>query len=261
MARKTFSERAKPVINPKSKEGFGVRIIRTEKEKLELAKKICDLYSLGRFSLKSVCDRYMVKWQVFSQWACPTKDITSMLIRGEDIPYRCIPEVHEMYKEARRMAELAYMDSLREKSRTSLMAKVEGVPYEEVVEEMEIDSEPILNDGSENPNFGQMVVKKRKVKKGRHQPDTAAIIFALTNVDEDNFKNKGFNKNINENTIHLDTNGLETLTDDELIRKRKELEVRLLKLEGKHREDYEEAEEVEEDETVEGTEETSSEQE
>lgn len=73
--------------------------------------------------------------------------------------------------------------TLKKAAQNSLMELVTG----KMVEESEVIKE-YVNDGTDKA--AKLVVKSIKVKKKWIAPNTAAVIFALSNVDSDNFKNR-----------------------------------------------------------------------
>lgn len=89
----------------------------TEEEKIEVAKKICDLYASQNATIESCCDACGIGDRTFRLWAAQ------------------IPEVAELYKAARTKADDTFFDMLRPKVRNALERLVNGHEYTETKKE------------------------------------------------------------------------------------------------------------------------------
>lgn len=207
-------------LTPIAKSGYVTYINRTPEERIAVAKKICNLYSTGKYTLTALCEHFQVKMASFNKWAAPSVNVAELLIKKEPLPQGCIPEVNQWYLDAKRRHNLAFMSILDERAKVGLMQKIEGREWEETVEEEELD-----------PETKEMVVVKRKTKRGKDAPDTAALIFTLTNTDPERFKNTNkFQQQINNFQTNL--SGLEGLSDEELASKLREKRAELLEIEA-----------------------------
>jgi hypothetical protein len=199
-----------------------------DREKCEAVARICNLYATGRFTLRDCCKRYNVSSTAFSMWTAPRINVLELLAKGLPIPEGCIPNCNEMYLKAKRVNQENYEFNLREKARHGLEKKVSGYDYEETVKEYAIDSrefiiDKITGEEIENPNYGHKYLVKEKVANKQREPDTTSIIFALTNVDGDTFKNR---QTIDAN-LDVSVTGFENMPDSDLEAKIKDLEAKI----------------------------------
>ncbi|MFN0291332.1 hypothetical protein [Pedobacter helvus] len=93
-------------------------------EKLRRARKICELYSLGEYTIKSCCEVYSVKYSTFQYWAQPNRKPDSKR-RG------FVQDVHELYKRACVENEINFRERLKEAVRIGLLKLARGIEYEE----------------------------------------------------------------------------------------------------------------------------------
>jgi hypothetical protein len=202
---------------------------RSPEEQITLTTKICALYSTGKYTLDACCKQFHLSRNAFNRWCTPAKDLAALLIAGQPLPKGANYECHLIYKESKLSSNANYSELLRDKARLGLVKKVEGHEIETVDEKWVVDTVLTLDEGTinerPNPNFGKMKLVERKVKTSQAAPDTAAIVFALTNTDADNFKDRKY--------AHIDTNtnmgkdDLEKLSDEELQRKKRKLQMQL----------------------------------
>lgn len=136
----------------------------SEKDRLEIVKGICDNYATGDFTIASCCAASVISERTFNTWLKDDKE--------EHENKESTADLADLYKKAKKEAANVYKGSLKEKARTSLEILVEG----QTVTEKEVHS-GIL---------GTKTVTKTKVIL----PNTTAVIFALTNVDGENFAHK-----------------------------------------------------------------------
>jgi hypothetical protein len=130
-------------------------IHRTEEEKIELTKQICDLYAKGGYTIDSCVEHFGICFRTFRNWE---KDIS---------------EIALIYKNARMELSARDKRDLRKICLTGLRKRAQGFE----VEETEIK-------GTLLPN-GEIGGKQiRKIKK-YFPPDTTACIFGLNNTNNE----------------------------------------------------------------------------
>lgn len=127
----------------------------TKQQKIDKGLKICEKYATGEYTLESCCTSEGVAYRTFNRW------ITEGKFQ--------IAEVSERYIKACIEKTNAYKTKIKRLAKTALEKKLEGYPVEELTYK------------------GKRLIKK--VKKV-HIPDTAIVIFALSNTDPENFKNR-----------------------------------------------------------------------
>lgn len=123
----------------------------------ELVDKICSLIEQDTYTIEEICRNVGIVESTFYEWKA-TK---------------------EEFSEAIKKAEKKRMEKLAVAARNSLMKLVCGF---EVVNTK-------VKKGKDNKVIEEITETKNI------EPNTAAVIFALTNSDPDNFKNKQFNVN------------------------------------------------------------------
>lgn len=204
----------------------------TLEEKLELSTKICALYATGKHTIEYCCKKFHVPHMGFLGWAAPTSDINQLLIDNKPLPDRCVPAIHEMYKEAKIKQLVGYSEVVKDAARHSLLKRIEGYETTEINEEYELDTDRVDENGEPNTNFGKMKLVKQRVKTKMEPPSDTAIIFALTNVDSDNFKNRNFNQVDATVKIPDASKEVAKLSDTELARKKSEIRSKLMQAEA-----------------------------
>ena len=129
---------------------------------IKKARTICDLYATGKYTIENCCESEGVPYATFYGWITNTRT-------------GFIQEIQELYKKAEEEKNYNRKKSLEErklsigeKALVALEKKVEGWTWEEITKE----------------GKNVKVVTKFQV------PDTASIIFSLTNAFEDEFKNR-----------------------------------------------------------------------
>lgn len=126
----------------------------THEEKIEVAKKICDLYAANNFTIASCCEEYGIVEKTFYNW----KDE--------------ITEIADAYKAAKTQSEVTYKTRLRQKTLTALERGVEGWEYKKTTKEIkEIDGK-----------------KYTRITETIEQvlPNPTLIIFSATNTNNIN---------------------------------------------------------------------------
>jgi hypothetical protein len=136
---------------------------RTPEEKIEIAKRICELYATGKYTIASCCETEGLSVRQFVNWEAE------------------ITEVSQVYKQAKLEATATWRGNLKQAALTSLQKLVQG--FHEYEEHQEV--EPIYDkDGTQ---IGVTPVKLKKVKK-YYAPHVTAVIFALKSMDPGTFK-------------------------------------------------------------------------
>lgn len=111
------------------------------------------------------------------------KDFFAEMDIAEATWYDYLKKNIEFSEEVKKAENYWREHTLKKAAQNSLMELVTG----KMVEEPEVVKE-YVNDGTDKA--AKLVVKSIKVKKKWIAPNTAAVIFALSNVDSDNFKNR-----------------------------------------------------------------------
>lgn len=136
----------------------------SEKERIALVKKGIDYWAEERISISKSAARVGLPHSTFIKWRDEYK------------------EAREYFELKRDMRQKVYRDHLSTSAMDSLLKRVEGVEYEVA----EVEGVYITDEEGRNI----FKPKKAKKKKVFVQPSDTAIIFALTNTDPENFKNR-----------------------------------------------------------------------
>ncbi|MDR0682028.1 MAG: hypothetical protein LBG15_09315 [Dysgonamonadaceae bacterium] len=134
-----------------------------KKRNIKKARAICDLYATDKHTIESCCESEGVPYATFYCWVTPCR-------KGY------VQDIQELYKKAceerqenrKRSIEERKL-SIGEKALVALEKKIEGWTWQETTQEN---------------GKATKIVDKFQV------PDTASIIFSLTNAFEDDFKNR-----------------------------------------------------------------------
>lgn len=121
-----------------------------------IVKRICDELATGKNSIEDVCKMVGIDDSTYYDWKNKK------------------PEFSEAIKEAEERRLLAF----KEMAKSGLAKLLDVHEYEEVTTEFENDS------------AGKPVIKSQKRVKKKIMPNPTAVIFTLTNRDQDNWKNK-----------------------------------------------------------------------
>ena len=122
-----------------------------------ITEKICEYLSKGKYSYAQISRKVGIHPDTFTEWL----------------------NIHPEFREAVEAAKQSYLDSLAIKARCALEKRIEGfyAPEKKTVTRK--------LDGEEG-----MTVVEETVTDKYVAPDTTAIIFALTNTDPENWKNR-----------------------------------------------------------------------
>lgn len=159
--KKTFDQdpKIKPEDKKKKKPSANLR---SKAEKVKKAEKICDLYSTGNYTLESCCAEEGITARTLENWA------------------RKYSEISVLKKEAKDNNGRANREGVRDVALHGLKRLITGY----FVDEEEIER---LTD-----NKGRLVSTRTRKKSRYIPPATAAIIFALKNVDPANWNDDKF---------------------------------------------------------------------
>lgn len=140
----------------------------SKERNIKKAQAICDLYATDKYTIESCSESEGVPYRTFYSW---TREASS----------NYIAEVAELYKKACEDKNFNRKKSIEERRLTigekaliALEKKIEGWSWQEITRE-----------GKDKSN-GKVV----KIVDKFQVPDTASIIFSLTNAFEDEFKNR-----------------------------------------------------------------------
>ena len=130
---------------------------KTDKDKIEIANRICELYEAGNVTIASCCEEVGITERTLWNWAVG------------------ISEISDRYKKAKERAATIGKEGIREKALDGLQRLITGfwIDDEEV--------EEFFN------QTGQMISRKVRKKKKYFAPNVTAVIFALKNVDPVNW--------------------------------------------------------------------------
>jgi hypothetical protein len=188
---------------------MGKRATLSTKSKIERAKKICELYSMGEYTISSCCDALEVKYETFKQWAQP--NLTKEDIQKGNYRPGFIPAIHSLYKRALENNNVNYKVLLKDTVRMGILKRANGITYTE--------TETIARYDEDGKQAGIIVRKNEKVIL----PDTGLLIFlakCLGLFDCQSESNREFIGTLKSQFEHL--------TTKELQAKRLELEEELI---------------------------------
>lgn len=145
----------------------------------KLVALICEDLATGNHTIADVCKRVGISEATYYRWQ----------------------QEKEEFREAIKSAESKRLEAFKEMAKSGLAKLLDIHEYEEVTTEYE------------NNKDGKPVVKMQKRTKKKIMPSTAAVIFALTNRDSENWKNRqsieakgDFNHNIGFGDFLMDVN-------------------------------------------------------
>jgi hypothetical protein len=133
----------------------------TKDEKIDKAKRICDIYALGNHTIESAANSEGVLVRTFFEWRTR------------------ISEVSELYKEAQKIAMSERVEVLKEIALNGFGRLLTGFHMDEETKEYTVGAD------------GKAKVSKLKTVKKYYPPSTGAIIFALKVADQAMFNKPG----------------------------------------------------------------------
>ncbi|MCB9047707.1 MAG: hypothetical protein H6550_16350 [Chitinophagales bacterium] len=173
--------------------GKGTGPKRTLPQKIEVARKIIEMFRTGVYALEYCCNHYRVSLATFYRWAAPATPLGDLMLKQKPLPKGAVPTIQEMFLEAREIALGNYRHQVKMLAYDKLKDKIEGEHYEETVCEYALDTNLYILDENNvqipNPNFGKQILVGKKVKTGRRASDTTLIRDVLFNLDSENFQN------------------------------------------------------------------------
>jgi transposase-like protein len=119
--------------------------------------KIFKLLSTDDYTVEEICTNVGINPDTYYTWKKERSEFSEMLQKANDVR----------------------MEFFKTEARRSMAKKIRGYDYEEV------HTTVVDKDGTPK-------IKEQKKVKKHVPPDTAALIFTLTNTDPDNFKNSQF---------------------------------------------------------------------
>jgi hypothetical protein len=136
----------------------------THEEKIEVAKRICDLYAANTFTIASCCEKEGITDHTFRVW------------KNE------ISEISDYYKEAKNANNTGFKALLHDTGKKSLLELVEG---KEVTDSFIETVEKGLGVFDVNGKELFTTTTRKTMKKTKVMPNVTAVIFALTNSNDE----------------------------------------------------------------------------
>lgn len=151
----------------------------------KIVERICELISTDSYTIAEICQQVGISKETYYQWLKTKSDFSDAIKKAED----------------------EFNDLMKAEAKKSLVKLVKGFTVQE--------KRTVTADTGKKDENGKPIVKVKEhaVIDKHYPPNTAAVIFTLTNRDPDNWKNRQENKLSGE--IGIKSN-LENLSDDEL---------------------------------------------
>ena len=131
-----------------------------------ITKRICDLIRADTYTIVEVCKMVNINRASYYAWL----------------------EEYPEFAQAIKEAENDRMQLFVKEAKRSLLKKIKGYTVEET-KVVSIPSKKVDANGDPIP-----IIKEQTVKEVHIQPDTAAIIFTLTNGDAEHWQNRQYNE-------------------------------------------------------------------
>lgn len=128
----------------------------------EAVSKICELIETDSYSVKDICKKVGITTTSYFEWI----------------------NVNPEFSAAIKKAKEKYLDTIAIEAEKSLVKLVRGYSVQEK-QTVTIGSGKYDANGNEIPK-----IKEQKIIEKHFQPNTAAVIFSLTNRDSANWKNR-----------------------------------------------------------------------
>lgn len=132
----------------------------------EIVDRIVELISLDSYTIAEICKNVGISKDTYYRWMKEYSDFSDTIKR----------------------AQSEFDDFIVTEAKKSLVKKIQGYTVEET---KTVYIEKPTKDGEEQ---GKPKIKEKTVTKKYIQPDTVALIFALTNKDPENWKNRQSNE-------------------------------------------------------------------
>lgn len=159
----------------------------SNEERANIQAKICELVATDSYTIVEVCQAVGIHRDTYNAWFNDEKSD---------------------FSDAIKKAKNDFLNSIAVEAQKSLLKKVKGYEVEE--------TKTVYSD-----NNGKPKIKERTVTKKHIAPDTAALIYTLSNVDPANWKNRQSAEITGKNGGAVEIKGefdVTKLTEDELRR-------------------------------------------
>lgn len=154
----------------------------------QLVDRICSLIREDSYTIAEICDLVGIHKDTYHTWIKTKSDFSDSIKKAED----------------------DRMQFFVAEAQKSLLKKIQGYDVEESKTVYVDSGKPIIDEtGKEKQN---PKIKEKTIVKKHIQPDTAAIIFTLTNGNPERWKNRQ-DTNFNSNTP---VSKFEGMTDEQL---------------------------------------------
>lgn len=128
----------------------------------EIVKQICELISTDSYTIAEICEKVGIVKDTYYQWLNNKAD----------------------FSDAIKKAQNNFKDLIASEAKKSLVKMIKGY----TIQEKKITT---VDTGKKDDNGKPIIkVKEHTVTDKHYQPVPAAVIFALTNVDSENWKNR-----------------------------------------------------------------------
>lgn len=150
-----------------------------------IVEKIADLIRGDSYTIAEICEKVNISKDTYYRWLAHKADFSDAIKKAED----------------------DFNSLIIVEAKRSLIKLIKGYTVQE--------KKTVTGDTGKKDEEGKPVIKVKEhtVTEKHYQPNTAAVIFALTNRDPEHWKNKLNNEVSGEVTIKSD---LEKLSDEEL---------------------------------------------
>ena len=165
----------------------------------KIVDKICSLLKSDSYTIAEVCRLVGIAESTFFDWQANKVEFSEHIKKAQD----------------------DRMQFFVAEAKKSLLKKVQGYSVDET-KTVYVDSKTGEKDEKGKDKI-KPKIKEQTIIKKHIQPDTAAIIFTLTNGDPDNWRNRQLNEVTGKDGKDL----FSSLSDDELDKKIEELEKKL----------------------------------
>lgn len=151
----------------------------------KIVEKIADLIREDSYTIAEICEKVNISKDTYYEWLKTKPDFSDTIKKAED----------------------DFNSLIVVEAKRSLVKLIKGYTVQE--------KKTVTADTGKKDDEGKPIVrvKEHTVSDKHYQPNTAAVIFALTNRDPDHWKNKMNNELSGEVAIKSD---LEKLSDEEL---------------------------------------------
>ena len=140
----------------------------SQKDKIEIATYVCKIYATDYYTVDDILLAFGIKCaSTWHRW-----------IRNSQ-------EIQELYNEAIRTKNECYIPRLREKARSALEKVVEG--YTVTTTEVKRTPVVVTDSNGKTTVSEESYVEEKKIKQVYIKPMPQAIMYALDNLDKDNF--------------------------------------------------------------------------